>query len=474
MAKFLNKKERVYDLKLTSYGHYLMSIGTFKPKYYKFFDDNILYDGRYAIYTGSNAPEKSNVDLMLRENQNEVHKRIKDETQYLESLVLFEDVENNIAKLTDDNFEADITATMIEPRIDVFRVDEGIGDAFLEANSQLAPAWKLVAIDGEISSSAPRDEPNNSKIPQVNISLNYYKKIVDGTQALMDFDEVSDLGYKTLTFSDNTAIELVPDDGLVYVEELNTMLLTENFDIEVFEQETEEAISAEAQLIFNAEGSDLNGETLTINDGTNSVTFTFTTGTVDSATKIDATSPSSLGFIAMAVRATNVINNYILENDLNVSADSSLNVLTIANTNGTGRKTNTEGTSARITSSDEDKITTDGGFFTGGKDSKVNLKKKYFKQEVPQIVDGIMISPTQIKTPIEEIHTGSVEYYFKILTDQEIDPKTACLGAELFNKESYYIDLDFDCSSYISGVEAGTAEYYDIYGEVTEPEICQE
>ena len=41
MAKFLNKKEQVYDLKLTSYGHYLLSVGKFKPVYYEFFDDNI-------------------------------------------------------------------------------------------------------------------------------------------------------------------------------------------------------------------------------------------------------------------------------------------------------------------------------------------------------------------------------------------------------------------------------------------------
>ena len=44
MAKFLNKKERVYDLKLTSYGEYLMSVGRYKPHYYAFFDDNITYD----------------------------------------------------------------------------------------------------------------------------------------------------------------------------------------------------------------------------------------------------------------------------------------------------------------------------------------------------------------------------------------------------------------------------------------------
>ena len=42
MAKFTNKKEQVFDLQLTSYAKYLMSIGKFKPAYYAFYDDNVL------------------------------------------------------------------------------------------------------------------------------------------------------------------------------------------------------------------------------------------------------------------------------------------------------------------------------------------------------------------------------------------------------------------------------------------------
>ena len=68
--------------------------------------------------------------------------------------------------------------------------------------------------------------------------------------------------------------------------------------------------------------------------------------------------------------------------------------------------------------------------------------------------------------------TGSVEYYFDILTDGQIDEEVACQGASIFNKESYYIDLDFQCSTAIE-LETGV-RYYDIYGKVTEPEICQD
>jgi hypothetical protein len=64
--------------------------------------------------------------------------------------------------------------------------------------------------------------------------------------------------------------------------------------------------------------------------------------------------------------------------------------------------------------------------------------------------------------------TASVEYYFDVMVDQEIDSELACKGASAFNKQSYYVDLDFDCET-----ELSEGIYFDIYGRATEPEICQ-
>ena len=467
MAKFLNKKEQVYDLKLTSYGHYLISIGKFKPIYYEFFDDNILYDGRYAMHTGSEDPEPPL--SLLYEGQNEVHKRIKDETQYLESLVLFEEVENNIGKLSEGQFEIDITATQASPREDIFKYDEGIGDAFLNAGSQVAPAWKIVALQGLISSSLFKDSINNSKIPQVNIDLNYRKAVA--VQTFIDNPEtVYDLTRFSIPFKDGNSISLISDDAVVYIEESNTTNLIENFDIEVFKQEIEDPERATAEISFKAFGTGINGQTITINDGTTSVTFTFTTGTVDSSTKINAADTGPDGEVVMAQRTHDVISNYVADssNTLKVSVAQSDSALIITNTSGIGRKTNSEGTSARVTSSNENKIVTNGGFFTGGKDSKTNLERKYFKKELPQVVNGVMISKTPIVAPPQEMHTGSVEYYFDIITDDRIKKDIACRGAEEFNKESLYVNLDFDCSF----VQDKQVIFNDIYGRVTEPDIC--
>ena len=163
--KFLNKKEQVMDLKLTSYGHYLLSIGKFKPKYYGFYDDNVLYDGAYAHIT---------------ESSNRIHDRIKKETQYYESQVLFQEVEVP-SEIIDEGsmsyYESDVTPIMKTPREDIYKFDKMIGDAYLVGDTNIAPGWKVVTLSGHISSSAVRDVKNDLKIPQIDITLRYNRKI---------------------------------------------------------------------------------------------------------------------------------------------------------------------------------------------------------------------------------------------------------------------------------------------------------
>jgi len=331
MAKFINKKEQVFDLKLTPYGAYTLATGKFKPTYYAFFDDNVLYDAQYAN---------------RYENQNEIYNRIKNETQYLEGIVLFEDLERKInsSVVTTLNFLDDNPdLSQQSPEKDLYRYDAALGDAKMTGEAQTTPAWKLAALQSRISSSQEKDEANNSNVPQINIQSTYRKKIVDPTFNYNPEDARS-IGGTTATFFDQKSIELLTEDPVFYLEEVNTELLTENFSVEVFE---------------------------------------------------------------------------VLTGSLN------------------------------------DVVTT-------------QLLRKYFKKDIPQIENGMMLSERKVNVPEEEYTTGSVEYYFDVLVDTEVDREVACRGAHQFNKESYYIDLDFDCT------EEGDDEYfYDIYGSTTEPEICQ-
>ena len=328
MSKFLDKKEQVYDLKLSAYGHYLLSTGKLKPTYYAFFDDNILYDAQYA----SGSEVQSNVDARIRD------------TQYLQSQVLFEDIEEAQERFSGeiyDQFTNETSTPERKPRLDIYRFDTMIGDAELDGEQNVAPAWKVVALQSMINESTTKDMTNNTHIPQLNITASYKKAIVP-FEPDPDPDSPRALNAGSSEFVDGKAIELQSDDPLYYIEELNTLLLTENFDLEVF-----------------------------------------------------------------------------------VVSDS-------------------DGTSV-----------------------EPRLERKFFRKTIPQIKDGLIISNREVTVPIRELTTSSVEYYFDVLVDTQVNQDLACKGALDFNKESYYVDIDFDCER-----EPEQNDYHDIYGSVMEPEIC--
>ena len=332
MDKFLNKKEQVFDLQLTTYGRQMLSVGNFRPSYYAFFDDNVIYDSKYTALPHGTLNRKG-------EAQNDIHNRIKNETSYLEGLTLFESVEDTLQDSGGTIYDGELSDSKKKPRKDLFRFDSAIGDAFLDGDADLAPAWKVVALQSQISGSTTKDIIRNTNVPQIEIEALYSLKVEEG---LYDPSPkgIRDLESSTSNFPDGNRIRLVSADPLIYTEELNTQLLTENFNIEVYE---------------------------------------VLTGSI------------------------------------------------------------------------------------GGE----SLERKFFEKYKPQIVDGIMVSPMLIQNPEQELTTDSVEYYFDLLTDNEVNQDLACKGAEIFNRKSYYIDLDFDC-------DASESEkvYYDIYGSVTEPEIC--
>jgi hypothetical protein len=111
--------------------------------------------------------------------------------------------------------------------------------------------------------------------------------------------------------------------------------------------------------------------------------------------------------------------------------------------------------------------TTGTGFSDGVAKSGFQLIQKYFKNENPQIVDGLMKSARPEEMEQSRLTTDAVDFYFNVLTDKEVDGKIACSCASTFNRNSYYVDIDFDCLD-----DQFKEIYYDIYGSATAPEIC--
>jgi len=248
MAKFLDKKEQVYDLRLSSYGRYLLSIGSFKPVHYAFFDDNITYDSRYMGAPGGDSPPSVvGIDAAM-EGQNNINKRIKQETPYLESLVTFRDVEDFVASNSGETinfFDMSFTPTKIKPDTDIFKFNSVIGDAYLDGETQAAPAWQLLMLQNNISSSVYRQGAPpvptsmagvvpNSPIPQINIKAIYKLREAD-PQFNSNTVNARETINQSPIFNDRRVIQLVMEDPLIYFDELNTQILTENFEIEVFE-----------------------------------------------------------------------------------------------------------------------------------------------------------------------------------------------------------------------------------------------
>jgi len=332
MAKFINKKEQVFDLQLTPYAKYLMSIGKFKPVYYAFFDDNVLYDKNYATASAT-------------ETQSDVDRRIKEETQYLETLVLFKDLETTKARNLDSEVDFILkpkTNRIRYPDSDLFKIENAIGDGYYDGPSQTAPSWKIAALNSKITSSATYDTNTESDIPQISIESTYVKRVVNNS-FVPDPQNVRQVSARTLGFIDQKAIELVSNDPVIYAEEVNTRTLMQNFDIEVFEIKT----------------------------------------------------PSSRGVHA-------------------------------------------------------------------------ELKRLSFRKEKSNVENGFLIANSPIQGDTSQLTTGDVEYYFDVLLDENVNETLACKGLDLFNKDSYYIDIDFDCFG-----DEQESIYYDIYGSTMEPEICQ-
>ena len=106
--EFFNKKEDVIDLELTPVGEILLSQGEFKPAYYAFFDDEILYDGKYGG---------------LGELQKEIKGRIKD-TVRMKPQVVFRTVDKP-AQVEKSGF----MNLGLQPKVDIGVNPGGVGGA---------------------------------------------------------------------------------------------------------------------------------------------------------------------------------------------------------------------------------------------------------------------------------------------------------------------------------------------------------
>jgi len=234
---FFDRKEEVINIELTPYGKHLLSKGRWKPVYYEFYDDDIMYDSQYAGF---------------KEGQDEIQTRISDssrpkvqysfdgaDTRYKETIKRI--LESN------SDFQNAFGST-IEKRKNLSFSSLPLANSSLTNDKN--PAWSVDMFRGEIDSITGSVSivglPNN--LHKLNLKTVNYRLSIGNREeeqqslALQDKNQVggtSDLNELHRTFDDETYVKVQEDYLLLYIKEENVDLLKENFDIMVYELETD-------------------------------------------------------------------------------------------------------------------------------------------------------------------------------------------------------------------------------------------
>ena len=234
---FINKQEEVIKLRLTQYGKSLLSIGKFKPYYYAMFDDDIIYDSRYAGTT---------------EHQNDAQDRIKDQARR-DAQHVSVGVESRYGIATAEiNAGTSEFTSLIYPPEDVEN-EKILGFCLtnMEIRTREAPRFDFNVYESEIENTQLEYdfmEGSRVRIPQLNFEPEHL--LIRDSMAVDPFARDLGIGQGELIdsetfmvnpvankieFMDKSFLEHHPENIIFSLEEFNTPYLKENFEIEVFE-----------------------------------------------------------------------------------------------------------------------------------------------------------------------------------------------------------------------------------------------
>ena len=199
--EFFNKKEEVIDLVVTQFGRHLMSKGEFKPVYYSFFDDNILYNSQNAGFS---------------EVQNESENRIRT-TPTCHPQISFSSLErefSNSYNLVLSGKEKAGSVALQPSAERNYALTQPLGSS--DINSEYSPSWSVHFLNNHLSGAAGHKTitaqnggKNNILVPQL--------------ECLMKIKTIKldDVGDSTTTYLDEFEEEgsILSDIGITSTEE---------------------------------------------------------------------------------------------------------------------------------------------------------------------------------------------------------------------------------------------------------------
>ena len=279
---FFNKKTDVMKVELTPYGRYKLSIGKLNPHHYRFFDNNVVYDGKA---------------IGITEDQNDSDNRIRQETPVLKQNPNVTGVETSVTIIETDNVT--VQTNIVDPQVDLLyrsndrknKRDDHINQLVynigsIEYDSKQSPSYQVDAFRGKLSGSTSKfyssEHIQTASVPQIDLEVEYEAIVTNSfLDVVSQNSEVQAIG----PFQDGSRIMLTFQNPLLRITETNAFDEKENFHItafRVFQQHSNGSLIYE-KMKFDKEDqrimSDLyvgEGETSTITEYTpNDVSYYF-------------------------------------------------------------------------------------------------------------------------------------------------------------------------------------------------------
>lgn len=247
---FFNKKEEVINIELTPYGKGLLAKGKFKPMYYEFYDDDIIYDSRYTS---------------LEEKQGEIQQRIK-ETPSIKPQYSFDSADKRLKEARERLARTrNQYVPILEKRKNFTLGFLPLGNTSI--GNEEATAIQIKLLNGSIDGTFINNEENKPKnittikVQDINHIINVRKKEEN------EKNEVQIELYDTEPDEDNDASqEVVFSDGILKITKETGYLLLDMDEIgaenkndrfEIFLYEMDEIEKIEKQLFFIKERNNI-------------------------------------------------------------------------------------------------------------------------------------------------------------------------------------------------------------------------
>ena len=217
---FKNQKEEVIEIELTSYGKHLLSKGKFKPEYYAFFDDDVLYDAEYGGES---------------EEQNYAQTRILEETPRTRVQTVFSGIETEVRKQIEEarTNKRKIKNAFQTTKEKHYALSMPLGNS--SVSSDFAPSWDTTLYGAEFAEqlSVSTGDHQTMQIPQMNLGdVIYTAEVVESEEDPLS-KQVA-FTSEGQEFPNGTAIQISEGDFIIEIDELHTDSLRENYEVEFY------------------------------------------------------------------------------------------------------------------------------------------------------------------------------------------------------------------------------------------------